>query len=399
MSSPEALSVLEILTEGGAEVRFVGGCVRDAVLGRQIRDIDLATGAPPDRVVGLLDASQIKVILTGIAHGTVTAVVGGKPVEITTLRRDIETNGRHAKVEFTDDWTVDASRRDFTINAISLEPNGILHDPFGGLDDLSAHRVRFVGMAKARIGEDVLRLLRYFRFFAHYGQPPADEEALAACREMAPLLSQLSAERVRTELLKMLEARTAGDVMRLMRDEGILDHFLPEAAKFDRLSRLVDLETTQEIIDPLRRLAAVLALDSMDLGAFAARLRLSKVQGDRLKTIAENGSLVQPTLNDAERAALLYRVGAREFSDAALIGWAGADFDDGWSALVADSDNWQPKILPVGGDDVMARGVRNGPKVGGVLRTVEDWWIDGGFSADRESCLRQLEKLVDQMPN
>ncbi len=390
--------VLQKLTEGGAEVRFVGGCVRDTVLGRQIRDIDIATGAPPERVVELLDAAEIKVIPTGIAHGTVTAIVGGKPVEITTLRRDVETYGRHAKVEFTDDWTEDASRRDFTINAISLEPDGTLHDPFGGLEDLSAHRVRFVGTAKDRIGEDVLRLLRYFRFFAHYGQPPADSEALAACREMASQLPYLSAERVRAELMKTLEAKTAGDVVRLMNDEGILEHFLPEATNFDRLSRLVKLEETLRVNDPLRRLAAVLALNGTDLDALSARLRLSNAQGDRLEAISEYSEVIKPALGAAERDVLLYRIGAPAFRDAVLVGWAGANADDGWAALVADGDDWQPKKFPLQGADVMALGVPRGPEVGVVLRATEDWWIEDGFRADRASCLRQLKTLLEQLP-
>ena len=399
MSSLEATSVFDILSEGGAEVRFVGGCVRDAVLGRAIRDIDIATGAPPERVVELLEAAKIKVIPTGIAHGTLTAVVDRKPVEITTLRRDVETDGRHANVEFTDSWTEDASRRDFTINAISLERDGTLHDPFGGLEDLTEQRVRFVGTAKARIREDVLRLLRYFRIFAHYGQPPADEEALSACRELAPLLPQLSAERVRTELLKTLEAQTAGDVMRLMRDQGILDHFLPEAVNIDRLSQLVELEATRQVNDPLRRLAAMLVLNDADLAALSARLRLSNAQSDRLAAIAANGTVIVPALSEAVRDALLYRVGVPAFRDAALIGWADASTDDGWAALIAACDDWQAKKFPLHGTDVMALGVPSGPKIGAVLQALEDWWIEGGFRADRASCLRQLKEFVGQVPH
>ena len=399
MSSLEATSVFDILSEGGAEVRFVGGCVRDAVLGRAIRDIDIATGTPPERVVELLEAAKIKVIPTGITHGTLTAVVDRQPVEITTLRRDVETDGRHANVEFTDNWTEDASRRDFTINAISLERDGTLHDPFGGLEDLTEHRVRFVGTAKARIREDVLRLLRYFRIFAHYGQPPADEEALSACRELAPLLPQLSAERVRTELLKTLEAQTAGDVMRLMRDQGILDHFLPEAVNIDRLSQLVELEATRQVNDPLRRLAAMLVLNDADLAALSARLRLSNAQSDRLAAIAANGTVIVPALSEAVRDALLYRVGVPAFRDAALIGWADASTDDGWAALIAACDDWQPKKFPLHGTDVMALGVPSGPKIGAVLQAIEDWWIEGGIRADRASCLRQLKEVVGQVPH
>ncbi len=397
MSSVETTVVFKALDDGGAKARFVGGCVRDAVLERPIRDIDLATDAPPERVVELLKAAKIKVVPTGIAHGTVTAVVGGRPVEITTLRRDVETYGRHAKVEFTDDWTADASRRDLTINALSLDLDGTLHDPFGGLEDLLAHNVRFVGGARARINEDVLRLLRYFRFFAHYGRPPADEEALAACREMAPMLSQLSAERVRAELLKILEAPTAAKVMRLMYDEGVLGHIAPEATEFDRLSRLIELEENLKLNDPIRRLASVMQLDELDLDALSERLRLSNVQADRLIAMAEHRSAFVPTLGEAEREALIYRIGASTCLDAALVGWAGADQDESWASLVDACNNWLPKKFPLRGSDVTALGAPSGPDVGILLRAVEEWWIDGRFQADRESCIEQLKEVVGKL--
>ena len=397
MSSVEVTAVIEALDDGGAKARFVGGCVRDAVLNRPIRDIDLATNAPPERVVELLEAAKIKVVLTGIAHGTVTAVVGGRPFEITTLRRDVETYGRHAKVEFTDDWTEDASRRDLTINAISLDPDGTIYDPFNGLDDLSAHNVRFVGGARERINEDVLRLLRYFRFFAHYGRPPVDEEALAACREMAPMLSQLSAERVRAELLKLLEASTAAEVMRLMYDEGVLGHMLPDAMNFDRLSRLIELEINLNLNDPIRRLASVMDLGKLDLDALSERLRLSNVQGERLAAMVEHRSAIAPTLGEAGRNALIYRIGASTFLDVALVGWAGASVEGEWAALVDACNNWLPKKFPLGGDDVTALGAPSGPDVGILLQAVEEWWIDGGFQANRESCIERLKEVVGKL--
>ena len=397
MSSVEVTAVIEALNDGGAKARFVGGCVRDAVLERAIRDIDLATDAPPERVVDLLEAAKIKVVPTGIAHGTVTAVVGGRPFEITTLRRDVETYGRHAKVEFTDDWTEDASRRDLTINAISLGPDGTLHDPFNGLDDLLAHNVRFVGGARARISEDVLRLLRYFRFFAHYGRPPADEEALAACREMAPMLLQLSAERVRAELLKLLEAPTAAEVMRLMYDERVLGHILPEAMNFDRLSRIIELEKSLNLNDPIRRLASVTELDKIDLDALSQRLRLSNIQGDRLTAMVERRSAIVPTLGEAQRDALIHRIGASTFLDVALVGWAGADVNQDWASLVDACNNWLPKKFPLRGDDVTALGAPSGPDVGILLRAVEEWWIDGGFQANRESCIERLKDVVGKL--
>jgi poly(A) polymerase len=215
---------------------------------------------------------------------------------------------------------------------------------------------------------------------------------------MASQLPYLSAERVRAELMKTLEAKTAGDVVRLMNDEGILEHFLPEATNFDRLSRLVKLEETLRVNDPLRRLAAVLALNGTDLDALSARLRLSNAQGDRLEAISEYSEVIKPALGAAERDVLLYRIGAPAFRDAVLVGWAGANADDGWAALVADGDDWQPKKFPLQGADVMALGVPRGPEVGVVLRATEDWWIEDGFRADRASCLRQLKTLLEQLP-
>ncbi|MFP5513038.1 MAG: CCA tRNA nucleotidyltransferase, partial [Alphaproteobacteria bacterium] len=262
MTAPESRAVFAALDAGGADARFVGGCVRDAWLGRPVKDIDVATHAPPERVMELLEAAGIRVIPTGIDHGTVTALCGGKPYEITTLRRDVETDGRHARVEFTDDWMEDAARRDLTMNALSCTPDGAMFDPFGGLADLAAGRVRFVGEARRRIEEDVLRLLRFFRFHAHYGRGDPDAEALAACRELAPRLPTLSGERVRGELFRLLTAPCAAAVWRLMMGQGIMVHLLPEAMDADRLDRLIAVERDLGITpDPTRRLAAVLDSD------------------------------------------------------------------------------------------------------------------------------------------
>ncbi|HWA45288.1 MAG TPA: CCA tRNA nucleotidyltransferase, partial [Hypericibacter adhaerens] len=269
-------AVIAALRADGAELRFVGGCVRDAVLGRAIKDIDLATPDPPETVIALLKRAGLKAVPTGIEHGTVTAVVEKQPFEVTTLRRDVETDGRHAKVEFTDDWRADAARRDLTFNAMSLSPDGTLHDYFGGFDDLQAGRVRFVGDAATRIEEDVLRLLRFFRFYAHYGKPPPDAVALEACRRMAPRLPDLSGERIQAETLKLLAASDPAPVVALTQNDGVLEHWLPEARSVARLAALVRIENgLGREPDPLLRLAALIEGGPEIARGLAWRLRLS----------------------------------------------------------------------------------------------------------------------------
>ena len=397
MTSPQTRAVLEALAAGGIRVRFVGGCVRDAVIGRKISDIDLATDAPPERVVESLEASGLKVIPTGLAHGTVTAVSGGAPYEITTLRHDVETDGRRAVVAFTDDWEADAARRDFTMNALSLEPGGLLHDPFGGIDDLRAGRVRFVGDPHQRLTEDVLRLLRFFRFHAHYGKPPPDGDALAACRDMAHLLPRLSAERVRVELLKMLAAPDPAPVIRLMRDEGVLDHFLAQATAIDRLGRMVAIEASLDLCDPLRRLAALLPVDGDTARHLAQGLRLSNSERDRLVAMAAPEFDLSPALDGPARRRALYAVGAVAWPDLVLSAWAaGHDKPDNkdWQALFNETQDWTRPKFPLTGRDVKKLGIGEGSAVGELLRAAEAWWIEGDFRADRQECLTWLSRQV-----
>src|SRR3954452_7391469 len=242
-------ALLDTLRREGIEARFVGGCVRDALLGRPSADIDLATPALPEDTIAALEKAGIKAVPTGIAHGTVTAVVDAPGVpprhfEITTLRRDVETYGRHALVAFDADWSEDAARRDFTINALYLDPDGTVHDPVGGLEDLEAHRVRFVGEPAKRIAEDVLRVLRYYRFEARFGRGEGDGAAREACRSAVPLLPTLSAERVAQEVLRLLAVADPVPALRMMREDGVLAAILPEAARLDRLERLIAVETS-----------------------------------------------------------------------------------------------------------------------------------------------------------
>ncbi len=394
MTDPRTQAIFSALREGDFSARFVGGCVRDTLLGRKIRDIDIASDAPPDDIIRCLQNANIRTIPTGIEHGTVTAVIGGASFEITTLRRDVETDGRHAKVTFTDDWDGDAARRDLTINSISLEIDGTLHDPFGGRADLKAGRIRFVGNPQDRIVEDVLRLLRYFRFQAHYGTPPPDQEALAACRLLAPRLSKLSGERVRSELLKLLEAPDPAPTLRLMAEAKILEHFLPEATEIWCLSRLLTFESdVKTSIDPIRRLAALLTVDGDSLKGVANRLRFSNAERDQLLMAAT--ITVSPKFSAVERRRILYRLGSTSVRELVLLGWARDIAGLYWRPFLQEVDCWTPKTLPLTGNDVLSRGISPGATVGKLLRVVEAWWIDGNFVADRDECLDRLDEELN----
>jgi len=405
MTAPETTAVMAALSAAGGEARFVGGCVRDALLGRKVRDVDIATHEPPERVMNLLARAGIKAIPTGIKHGTVTAVIGARHFEITTLRRDVETYGRHAKVEYTDDWQADAARRDFTMNALFCSADGTIYDPFGGAVDLRAQRVRFVGDPEARIREDVLRLLRFFRFHAHYGKPPPDAAALAACRSLAPLLPTLSGERICGETLKLLSALQPADVIDLMRETGVLAQFLPEAMRIDRLRALVAIEGSapRDLVprtDPLRRLAAL--LDGGEAGslAVATRLRFSNAERDRLIGLAGDPE-PSPELDEPARRRLIYRLGQARYRDRALIAWAaavagGVAMDqratEAWIDVLRSGAEWVAPRFPLKGRDAVRLGVPPGPAVGRLMAMLEDWWIAGDFQADREACLAELRQ-------
>jgi poly(A) polymerase len=387
------LSELEALSAGGAQARFVGGSVRDALLGRRIGDIDIATPAPPERVIELLEKCDIKVVPTGLAHGTVTAIAGTPPrhFEITTLRRDVETYGRRARVAFDADWAADAARRDFTINAIFLDPDGTVHDPVGGLADLRAHRVRFVGDPATRIAEDVLRILRYYRFEARFGTGLGDPPARAACRALAHLLPNLSAERVAQELVKLLETSYPISALRMMLEDGVLSVILPEARRLDRLRHMIAIEPEP---DPLRRLAALIEVDGPGAVALAERLHFSNAWRDRLHGLAPPWAIDPPADMAAQRRAL-YRLGAERYRDVALLLAAeGAMSRDRFGELLALARDWTPPAFPLAGRDVTALGIAAGPEVGRLLGAVHDWWEAGDFTADRAACLLYLQGLV-----
>ncbi len=410
MTSPATVAVLDALRAGGAEVRFIGGCVRDALLKRRIRDIDIAVPAAPPKVMGLLQAAHIRVVPTGIDHGTVTAIVGTAPFEITSLRVDVETFGRRARVAYTDDWLADAARRDFTINAMSCTPDGYIYDYFNGLTDLGRGRIRFVGDAGERLREDVLRLLRFFRFFAHYGREPPDANALAACRQAAAGLRTLSGERVRVEIFRTLMAPDPATVFAMMREDAVLDHVLPEAGRVDRLRTLSWLDTRALRVesvapDPVRRLAALLAREAHapEAAAVAERLRMSNAHSARLRTMLTPPVRVDADVADPTLRGALHHLGADSVRDLVLLAWADEltatphlpqQRTARWVERLAIIDGWTPRRFPLFGRDALALGVSHGPAIGRLLRAVETWWEDTDFRPDRDACLTKLRSLV-----
>jgi len=385
-------SIFAAIASKGGKARFAGGAVRDALLGRQAVDIDLAVTLPPDTVMDALRQAGIKTVPTGIDHGTVMAVVGRKGYEITTLRRDVETDGRRAKVAFTDDWQADAARRDFTFNAFYADPDGTVYDYFGGYDDLMAGRVRFIGNAEARIREDVLRILRFFRFYASLGKGEPDPEALSACRALAPLLPQLSAERVWIEIGKLLLADDPVPACRLMADQGILPVILPEAERLGCLQELVRLEKEMRAgADALRRLAAV--LKSGSAGDVASRLKMSKQEAGRLRDLALLPLELSGRTDDVPLRRILYPYGAEKVRDGLLLAAAGgAAFD--LDAAIRAAEAWETPVFPLLGSDILKMGVVAGPRVGDVLHAVEAWWMERDFRPTKEECLEEARQFL-----
>ncbi|MBV8119792.1 MAG: CCA tRNA nucleotidyltransferase [Alphaproteobacteria bacterium] len=404
MVEPSTRAVLDALAAGAVEARFVGGVVRNALLGLSTGgragtdiDIDLATPAPPKRVIELLEHRGIKVIPIGLDHGTVTAIPAaqpGEPVrhfEITTLRRDVETYGRRARVAFDADWAADAARRDFTINAIYLSPEGVIDDPTGGLADLRARRVRFVGDPAIRIAEDVLRILRYYRFEARFGAGKGDPQARAACRAAAQLLLSLSAERVARELIRLLETADPRAALRMMADDGVLAVILPEARRLDRLQRMIEIEPEP---DPLRRLAAVIAVDAAAVQVLSDRLRFANAWRVRLRGLVPPWPF-DPNGDDVTQRRALYRFGADRYRDLALLQTAEGVVSSGQLAgILALAGDWTPPMFPLTGRDVTALGISPGPRVGTLLDAVERWWEAADFAPDRTQCLTRLAELV-----
>ena len=392
--------LFDALLKGGGEARFVGGCVRNALLGAPVADVDIATTILPEEVESRLAAAGITTVPTGIAHGTVTAIIDRQPFEITTLRRDVTTDGRRATVAFTTDWREDAGRRDFTFNALYATREGEVVDLTGGLADLAARKVRFIGEAPARIAEDYLRILRFFRFHAWYGEGELDADGLSACAAAKSGIATLSGERIHDELLKVLAAPDPAPVLRTMAAAGILAEILPGPLDIERLSRLVQLEETHLFreADPVLRLAALIAGGPAERRqALARRLRFSNAEGARLAAIDRSDVKIISYLSIREVRRALYRLTPETFKDKAMLGWAAdrkASNAPQWRALLALADSWQKPELPLSGHEVMAAGVPNGPEVGRVMAEVEEWWVDADFTDDKFSVIERLKAVV-----
>lgn len=382
--------------------RFVGGCVRNSLLGQPIDDIDIATTLTPDQVTEALEAAGIKVVPTGVDHGTVTAVAEGRPFEITTLRRDVSTDGRRAVVAFTQSWDEDAVRRDFRLNALYADAEGRIFDPTGqGVADARAGRIVFVGDPMTRIREDYLRILRFFRFHAWYGKAEADSAALSACKALKGMLSGRAAERTQKELLKLLAAPDPRAALRLMAATGVLSAVLPQVKALTRFETLVAIESEHFFdIDAELRLASLLPDDPSIAQDTAERLRLSNALKDRLVAAAGHEPRIVSWMSPRETRRAVYRLGGRTFADRVKLAWAASDRPataNQWRALIPLAETWTPPVFPLTGEDVVKAGVPRGPMVGQVLREIEDWWIDLDFIDDRMAAVERLKSVAQGM--
>ena len=398
LTNPKTQAVFRAIEAGGYPARAVGGVVRNALLGEPVGDVDIATPAPPEEVMRLADAAGLKAVATGLQHGTVTIVSDHTPYEVTTLREDVETFGRHARVAFTDDWAADARRRDFTINALYCDARGNIHDPLGGFPDLLARRVRFIGDPAERIREDYLRILRFFRLTAVYAAGPPDEEGLAAAVRERHGLTRLSSERIRQELVRLLAARRASELIGVMRDYGLLTIVLPVAPRPELMRRLIELEQALgRDASAMLRLAALGVEVFEDAVRLRDRLRLSTAEFETLVRAADAPRRGPHPGDDVHQAKVsLYRFGAKAMREQLLINWArsAAPPDDPQSrSLYGLTDAWQPPTFPLSGADVLAAGVPPGPRVGEILGELENRWLDSDFRLDREQLRAELLRL------
>jgi len=398
LKRPTTKAVFAALSADGHEVRAVGGAVRNTLLGRTVTDIDLATPALPQAVMAMAEKAGLKAVPTGLDHGTVTIIAEHQPFEVTTLRKDVETFGRHADVAFTEDWADDARRRDFTINALYASADGKLYDPLGGYEDLQARRVRFIGDARQRIREDFLRILRFFRFSAEYGGGRFDKEGLAACIGEREGLRQLSAERLHGEVFRLLSAARAVAAIDTMFESGLLVDVLSSAPSPDRFRRLVAIEERlNRPADSLLRLGALAVRVPEDAERLAERFRLSNAEWRRLRILAMTAPAISSLDGEVKAKSALYRLGPVGYRDRVLISWASGSAradDQAWRNLLELPKHWSVPEFPIGGGDIVRLGVEKGPQVGQILASVETAWIERGFVDSREALLLAAERAI-----
>lgn len=397
--------LFKALNRDGGEARVVGGAVRNTLLGTKVSDVDLATTHLPQDTVRLANEAGFKPVPTGIEHGTITVVVQGHPFEVTTLRQDIETNGRHAKVAFGTDWKADAERRDFTINALYVTADGSVIDDVGGLGDIESRTLRFIGDAEQRIREDYLRILRFFRFFAWYGSGRPEAEGLRASARLKDGLSQLSAERVWSELKKLLSAPDPSRALLWMRQAGVLNLILPESEKWgiDAIHGLVRTEADLGWQpDPLLRLESIIPPDSVRMEEMGKRLKMSNAERARLEAWAR-ADAVKPELSEQALKKTIYRGSKQAVLDRIRLAYAAARAEaagsdeamvraGGFARLLETAERYDAPVFPVTGGDLLALGIQKGPGLGEALRSLETFWIDSGFSLDRTALLDKLDR-------
>lgn len=382
--------LLEVLDRDGEQARVVGGAVRNALIDMPIHEIDVATTAVPEEVVQRVTAAGFKAVPTGIAHGTITVVIDKHPFEVTTLRQDVETYGRHAKVAFGRDWQADAERRDFTINALSVTRDGAVYDYVGGLADLAARRVRFIGDPHKRIAEDYLRILRFFRFHAAYGSSDhPDAAGLSACIAGRDGLEQLSRERVRMEMMKLVVAPHAVPTLIAMTDAGLALRMLGGVSYLASFENMAKVEVAiGQAADPVRRLGALAVMVAEDAERLWQKLRLFNTEHERLASMAEGWRRISPTFGEPAARALLYRLGPQQFTDHALLGWARSPAsanDAEWHALASLPQRFTAPVFPLKAADFIKRGVAKGPELGAALAAAEKAWIAAEFPSEAKA--------------
>ena len=381
----EVANLLSVLDRDGEEARVVGGAVRNALLHIPVAEIDVATTALPGVVIGRVEAAGWKAVPTGVEHGTITVVIDGHPFEVTTLRQDVETFGRRARVMFGHDWRADAERRDFTINALSVSAAGEVFDYVGGLDDIAARRVRFIGEPQQRIAEDYLRILRFFRFHAHFADGVPDPTGLHACIKARAGLDTLSRERVRMELMKLFVAPRATPTLAVMAESGLLGPVLGGVPYLAIFAKMTEIEQSLGAeADPVRRLGALGVKVREDAERLSQRLRLSNAESERLSAL-ESWWRISPSSGEQAGRALLYQLGRQSFTDRVLQAWSHADATAAaaaWRDLASLPQRWTPPAFPLKSADFATRGVPAGPALGAAMRTAKDAWIAADFPTD-----------------